>query len=203
MVGGGGGGAFALSGAFVFSCAIALPASDAESQRSAILRFISGILSEPEFQRKLNHTGIYRRRQNAPETRRRERCRRISKLRMIQRVEEFGAKFQARAIRPRRDGKLLEEREIQVGLVCPTHDPDSGIPERRCPVVVADDRELRRNTALVEVIVEAALERSAGHQLWVSAAGNELCPIAADAENVCGIRLCNRDPPARLNCSHK
>src|ERR1051326_191328 len=79
---------------------------------------------------------------------------------MIQRVEEFGAKFQARAIRPRRDGKLLEEREIQVGLVCPTHDPDSGIPERRCPVVVADDRELRRNTALVEVIFEAASERS-------------------------------------------
>src|SRR5438128_1321623 len=72
----------------------------------------------------------------------------------------------------------------------------------RWPVVVVDDRELRSNTALVEVSVEAALDRSAGHQLWIGAAGNELCPIAADAENVCGICLGNRDPPARLNCSH-
>src|SRR5260370_15666303 len=105
---GGGVGAFACSGAFPVSCAMAIPARDVESQPRAVRRFISRILSEPQFQRKLNDARIHRCCQNAPEARRCERGGRIPELRMIQRVEKLGAKLQPHAIRPRRDGELVK-----------------------------------------------------------------------------------------------
>src|SRR5579885_674219 len=87
-----------------------------------------GPASKAVFQRKLDHARIHNRRRDLPESRRRiQRCGRIAKLWMVEKVEKFRAELERLAL-----GKecVLDQRDVPVELSGSQNDPWPGIAEQ-------------------------------------------------------------------------